>query len=319
MRRRHLATLPLVAILGRAGIARAAWPDQPIQVFCPGPPGGGMDVLARTILPFVAPRLGNATMVVINRPTAAGQLAFEGVALAAPDGYSIGVAQTPNMLTLPIERQVRYRADQFVYIANVVEDPGGLFVRADAPEKTLADLIARAKREPGSVTIGSAGIGSDDHLLILQLQEATGVSFAHVPYNGTPPIVAGLLAGDIVAGSFNLSEGLGLFQQKSIHLVGQASATRWAPMADVPTFREQGIDMVAGSVRGVIAPPGLPDELRDRFRKAFADALADPAFIAEAKRLNMPLRPMTGDEQHAFFMEDDAKLRALWKRRPWRE
>lgn len=319
MRRRHFASLPLVAILGKAGAALAAWPDRPIQVYCPGPPGGGMDMLARAILPFVAPRLNNATMVVVNRPAAGGQQAFEGVALAAPDGYAIGVAQTPNMLTLPIERQVRYSADKFVYIANVVEDPGGLFVRADAPEKTLADLVARAKKEPDRVTIGSAGIGSDDHLLILQLQEATGATFAHVPYAGTPPIITGVLAGDIAAGSFNLSEGLALMQQGAVRLLGQASATRWAPMQDSPTFREQGIDMVAGSVRGVIAPPGLPDELRDRFRKAFAEALADPAFIAEAARLNMPLRPMTGDEQRAFFMADDAKLRALWQRKPWRE
>lgn len=318
LRRRSLAMLG-AAVAAIPRVARAAWPDRPIQIICPGPAGGGMDTYARAIIPFVAPRLGNAAMVVINRPNASGQLAFESVAQAAPDGYTIGVAQTPNLITLPIERQVRYRVQDLTYLANVVEDPGGLFVRADSPYRGVADLVAEARRQPGRLAIGSAGIGTDDHLLILALQEATGTQYSHVPYSGTPPIIAAVLAGDLAAGSLNVSEGVGQVRQGSLRLLGQAGPERLEMARDVPTFREQGIDMLAGSTRGVIAPPGLPDELRDRFRTAFAEALADPAWHQEANRLSLPLRIMSGEEQQRVFLEDDRKLRALWQRRPWRE
>ncbi|MFC3125548.1 tripartite tricarboxylate transporter substrate binding protein [Pseudoroseomonas globiformis] len=278
-----------------------------------------MDAYARAIIPFVAPRLGNASMVVINRPNASGQLAFESVAAAEPDGYTIGVAQTPNLITLPIERQVRYRVQDLTYLANVVEDPGGIFVRADSPLQSMKDLVEAARERPERISIGSAGIGTDDHLLILALQEATRARFSHVPYAGTPPIIQGVLAQDIAAGSLNVSEGIALVRQGSLRLLGQGGPARWQEAAEVPTFREQGIDMVAGSVRGVIGPPGMQSALRDRFRTAFAEALSDPAWIREAARLSLPLRVMTGEEQRSLYLEDDARLRALWQRQPWRE
>ncbi|WP_159997146.1 tripartite tricarboxylate transporter substrate binding protein [Roseomonas sp. 18066] len=318
LRRRQLS-LALGGILAAPRIALAAWPERPIQIVCPGPAGGGMDTYARAIIPFVAPRLGNATMVVVNRPNASGQIAFESVALAEPDGYTIGVAQTPNLVTLPIERQVRYRVQDFTFIANVVEDPCALFVRANSPIRDMAGLLEAAKAKPGQLAIGSAGIGTDDHLLILALQQATGASFSHVPYSGTPPIINGVLAGDLAAGSFNASEGIGLVRQGTLRLLGQGGAARWEGAGEIPTFREQNIDVVAASIRGVIAPPNMPEALRDRFREAFAGALADPAWVREAARLSLPLRVMGGEEQRRVFLEDDAKLRELWKRAAWRE
>jgi tripartite-type tricarboxylate transporter receptor subunit TctC len=311
--------LTVAGALVTPSIAQAAWPERPIQIICPGPAGGGMDAYARAIIPFVAPRLGNANMVVVNRPNASGQIAFESVAMAEPDGYTIGVAQTPNLVTLPIERQVRYQVKDFTFIANVVEDPCGLFVRADSPIHNVAGLLEAARAKPGQVAIGSAGIGTDDHLLILALQQATGTKFSHVPYSGTPPIINGVLARDITAGSLNVSEGIGLVRQGTLRLLAQGGAARWAGAAEVPTFREQNVDLVAASVRGVIGPPAMPDEMRDRFRQAFAGALADPAWVKEAARLSLPLRIMDGEEQRRVFLDDDAKLRDLWKRAAWRE
>jgi tripartite-type tricarboxylate transporter receptor subunit TctC len=278
-----------------------------------------MDTNARAMIPFVAPRLGQATMVVVNRPNASGQIAFESVAQAEPDGYTIGVAQTPNLVTLPIERPVRYRVQDFTFLANVVEDPCALFVRAGSPMGDMAGLLAAAQARPGQLAIGSAGIGTDDHLLILALQQETGARFSHVPYAGTPPIINGVLAGDLAAGSFNVSEGIGLVRQGTLRLLGQGGAARWEGAAETATFREQGIDVVAASTRGVIAPPGMSEALRDRFREAFAAALADPAWIREAARLSLPLRVMGGEEQRRVFLEDDAKLRDLWNRAAWRE
>jgi tripartite-type tricarboxylate transporter receptor subunit TctC len=320
MRRRALLATAMPATIALPRLARAAWPaDRPIQVYVPGPPGGGMDILARTFLPHVQRRLAGASFVVQNRATAAGQQAFEGIAQAAPDGFTIGAAQAPNSITLPIERQVRYRIQDFAFLGNVIDDPCGLWVRADSPIRGLADLVAAARARPGQVTVGTAGVGTDDHLLILAIQDATGVEFAHVPYNGTPPIVTGLLSRSIDVGSFNMSEGQGLMRDGTLRGLAQGGPERWSGTPDVPTLREQGIDVVAGSTRGLVAPAGLPAEMRDALRAAVAAANADPAWIAEAERLNLPRRPMTAEAQQALFLSEDARLRAVWARKPWRE
>ena len=319
-RRQMLGALAAAGALVAPRLAQAAWPaDRPIQVLVPGPAGGGMDILARTILPFVQQRLPRANFVVVNRPAAGGQQAFEGIAQATPDGFTIGAAQAPNSITLPIERQVRYRVQDFTFLGNVIEDPCGLWVKADSPIASVADLVAAAKARPGQVTIGTAGVGSDDHLLVLALQDATQTEYSHVPFNGTPPIVTGLLSRSIDVGSFNMSEGLGLMREGLIRALAQGGPERWSGTAAVPTFRELGFAVLGGSTRGLVAPPGLPAEIRDPLRAAIAEANADPAWIAEATRLNLPLRPMTAEAQQRLFLDEDARLRAIWARKPWRD
>ncbi|WP_426959391.1 Bug family tripartite tricarboxylate transporter substrate binding protein [Muricoccus radiodurans] len=319
MQRRHLLAAAAAAA-SLPGVARAAWPaDRPVQVFVPGPPGGGMDILARAVLPHLQRRLTGVNFVVINRATAAGQQAFEGIAQAAPDGYTIGAAQTPNSVTLPIERQVRYRVQDFTFLGNVIEDPCGLWVRADSPIRNAQDLVRAARERPGQVTVGTAGVGTDDHLLILGIQEATGVEFAHVPFNGTPPIVTNLLSRSIEVGSFNMSEGRTLMADGSLRGIAQGGPSRWEGTGEVPTLREQGFDVLQGSTRGLVAPPNLPAEFRDRLRAAVTATNADPEWQREAERLNLPLRPMTAEAQEELFLSEDRRLRALWARRPWRE
>jgi tripartite-type tricarboxylate transporter receptor subunit TctC len=219
-----------------------------------------------------------------------------------------------------MERQTRYRALDFTFIANVVDDPGGLFVAANSPLRDLRDLIAAAKARPGQISYGSTGIGSDDHLLVIAFEEMAGVPpMTHAPFNGMAPLSTALLGGHLQVGAFNMSESLALLRDGKIRSLGQAAATRWAGTPDVPTFGEQGYRLVSGATRGVVAPPGLPAEIRTRLEAAFRAALSDPNFIREAERLGLPLAPLIGDAYRAEVERNEKELRGLWQRRPWRE
>ena len=313
------AAAGLGAVLAAPRIALAAWPaDRAIEVIVPFPPGGGVDNMVRLVINFVQPRLAGARFAVVNRAGAAGQLGFEANFNAAPDGYTIGAVTNTAMHAVAVERRPRYRPEDFTYIANVVDDPGGFWVRADNPLRTLADLQAAAKRDPESLGVGTAGIGSDDHLLQLGFEEAADCRLLHVPYAGTAPVIRDVLGGSLAIGSLNMSEGLPLMREGRIRCLAQGGPQRWAPTGTVPTFREQGFDVLGGSARGIAGPPGMPAEIVQRLRDAFRAALADPAMIADAERTGTPLRPLVGKEYKAMMAADYAAIRGLWQRRPWR-
>lgn len=320
--RRSMLAMPLAVpglALPRLALA-ADWPaERPIEVFVPFPAGGGVDIMVRGILAHVAPRLPGARFVVSNRPGAGGQLGFEATFNAAPDGYTLGAATNTAMNAIAIERTPRYRPAEFTWIANVVDDPGGFWVHPDSPWRSLEDLAAAARREPEAFGVGTAGVGSDDHILQLAFEAATGARLIHVPYNGTGPILRDLLGQRLPVGSFNMGEGVGLLREGRVRCLGQAGPVRWGPTGEVPTFREQGLDILGGSARGIAGPPGIPAPIRARLEAAFRDALADPAFVAEAARLNLPLRPLVGEEYRAMMAADLAALRTLWAKRPWKE
>jgi tripartite-type tricarboxylate transporter receptor subunit TctC len=311
------------ATLVAPAIVRAqspGWPGgRPIEVTVPFPPGGGVDIMARAMLPFLTARLPGATFVVVNRGGAGGQIGNEATANAAADGYSIGAVSLPGFIALPIERPVRYRPSEMTLLANVVDDPCGLFVRAESPLRNLADAVAAARSQPDTVTYGTTGIGSDDHIAMLAFEELTGTAFTHVPFTGMPQLFPQLLSGQIAIGAMNVSEALPLISQGKLRGLGQAGEGRWGAMADVPTYREQGIDLVASASRGFAAPGGLPAVVQGRLETAFASVLADPAFLREADRLAMPVKALVGQDYRDHVLRQERDMQALWQRRPWRD
>jgi tripartite-type tricarboxylate transporter receptor subunit TctC len=186
--------------------------------------------------------------------------------------------------------------------------------------KTLQDLVAAAKARPGAIPYGTTGIGSDDHLLVIGLEEAAKLPpMNHAPFNGMAPLATALLGGHLELGAFNMSEGLALLRDGRIRCLGQAAATRWATTAEVPTCREQGIDLISGATRGMVAPPNMPAEIRTRLEEAFRAALNDEGFKREAERMGLPLAPQIGEDYRRTVLATEQELRALWARRPWRD
>ncbi|WP_419898779.1 Bug family tripartite tricarboxylate transporter substrate binding protein [Roseomonas sp. USHLN139] len=319
--RRRLGATALAGVLAAPAISRAddAWPAaRPIEVIVPYPPAGGIDLMARLAVKYLPKHLPQARFVVTNRPGAGGQTGNEAIFSARPDGFTIGAIASLALSSIPLERRVRWNIAEYSYIANAVDDPGAFWVRADSPIKDLADLRARAAAKPEAVSIGTAaGIGSDDHQLLLAFEEATGVKALNSPYNGTAPCIRDLLGGQIDAASYNNSEGLALLREGRTRCLGQAAPARWQAMADVPTFREQGMDVLGGSARGFIAPPGLPQPVLDQLVAGFGKLLADPEFLAEAQTLNLPLRPIIGDDYRKFVLAEAETVKGLFARRPW--
>jgi tripartite-type tricarboxylate transporter receptor subunit TctC len=318
--RRALAGAALAgAAFARPALAQATWPaGRAVEVIVPYPPSGGIDIVARLLTKYLPQQLPGATFVVTNRVGAGGQIGNEAVFNARPDGYTLGTVATLSFITKALERPVRWKTEEFTYIANVVDDPGAFWVRADSPLRTIADFREAAAKRAEAVSVGTAaGTSSDDHLLLLAFEAAAGVKALHVPYNGTAIAIRDLLGGQLDVASYNVSEGLSLFREGRTRCLGQAAPERWSAMADVPTIREQGLDVLGGSARGFVAPPGLPAEITARLVNAFRTILADPAFLAEAERLNLPMRPLIGDAYKSAVMTEAAAAKALYERSPW--
>lgn len=320
--RRGVLGAALATLSARPGRAQGAWPNErPIEVVVPVPPGGGLDQLARILMPYVCARLSpQARFVVLNRPGAGTQIGNETVFNAAPDGYTLGCITCPALPALPIERQVRYRTMDFAWIANVVDDANAFFVLNTSPLRTLADLVAAARARPGTISYGSTGIGGDDHIAMLAFEGMANVPpMVHVPFTGSAPATQALLGGHIDLLVGNISDFIGVQREGRVLALGVAAPERYPPLPQVQTFKEQGFDFSASASRGFVGPPGMPAAMVAQFEAAFRGGLADPAFIAEAQRATMPLKPVVGAEYRAMIGRMDDNLKALWARRPWRE
>ena len=192
-------------LLPAPAIAQPRWPERPIEVVVAFTAGGGTDIMARAYARFLEARL-NSPVVVVNRPGAGGEVGFASVARARPDGHTLLASTMPHMITIPIERNAQYRVEQFAPIALIATDPNAIAVRADSPIRDLPDLIERARREPEALNYGSPGVGSDDHLQLVLLQEETGIRMTHVSYPGTPQIRTALLGRQIEVCGLNVGE-----------------------------------------------------------------------------------------------------------------
>jgi tripartite-type tricarboxylate transporter receptor subunit TctC len=317
MRRRTLLALPAAAaVAGPAGAA--AFPERAITTIVPFGPGGGGDIAARTVGRFMEQRLGQP-VVVVNRPGAAGEIRFAAIRRAAPDGYTIGVVTTPNLVTIPIERRAQYQLSELAPIANLVDDVGGVFVRADSPFRDVRDLVGHARAHPGAVSYGTTGIGTYAHFSALALQRIAGVTLNPVAYTGTALIRRALMGGELMAAGISITDGAEDARNGLLRPLGQTAPERWSGAPAVPTLREQGFDVVAGSMRGFAAPAGTPPEALRALGDAIRAATEAAEFRRMAEQQAMPLRYMDAAAFAAELARQDAQYRRLWQEHPWRE
>ncbi|MBD8612231.1 tripartite tricarboxylate transporter substrate binding protein [Pseudomonas putida] len=294
--------------------AHAAWPeDRPIEFLVAYAPGGSTDVMARTMQPYLEKRLG-AKVVIVNRPGAAGEIAYTALSKARPDGYTFAFINTPGFLSTRVQRKVGYAADSIRPVARIVDDPTVLAVPNDSPYKTLNDFIQAAKAAPGKLSVGTSGVGTDDHLMMVQLDQLAGIELTHVPFGGASESSTALMGGHISAAGQNISE---LSDDSKYRVLAQFSAERMPQEPDLPTAKEQGVDLVMTSERGIAAPAKVPVEIAARMSVAVKEVLEDPAFLKQAKDLSLPIAYLSGEDWAAQMPAQTERFQQLWSASPW--
>ena len=300
--------------------AFAAWPEKPVKVIVAYGAGGSNDILARITAKYLEKELGQP-FVVENRAGSGGDVGFTAIAKAPADGYTIGIIVVTPVIVNPITRPkvVRYSLDSFTPIANVVSDPGIVCVAFDSKYKTLADLTADAKANPGKINISHEGKGGGDHLGVLAYEKAAGITFSGVPFNGDAAAKAALMGGHIDAIAVNVSEVVDMINEKQLRALAVEGTERSKELPDVPTFLENGLNVVQSSSRGFAAPAGIPADVRDKLVATFQKLANDPEYQAELKKLSMPLDFMDS-EAYGKFLRDQYDLWAkIWAEDPWLE
>ncbi len=314
MHRKILALAAAFAVAA-CGSAFAAWPeDKPIEVIIGFAPGGATDVMARKLLPFVEKRLdGKAKFVVMNKPGAGGEIAFAGIARAAPDAYTMGVVNVPGYNFLPLTRKTQYSMDEIRLVARVVDDPGVIVVKSESKFNNLSDVLAELRSKPGSVTFGHNGAGTNGHLAIRMLAGAAKVVPNEISYRGTSAQRTDLLGGHLEVGMVSLSELPELHggNKGPLRAIAILSKKRFPSLADVPTAEEAGVAVTSTAERGFAVPKGVPDDIVKKLEAAIADGLRDPDYIKSSPGDAPVLAFMPGAEWQKHLDNATQALRPL--------
>ena len=264
-----------LAILA-AGPAQAAWPERNITIIVPFPPGGPNDLLGRLLAAELAPKLGQ-NVIIENRAGAVGNIGLAAGARAAPDGYTL-VVVTGVVLINPSVTQVAYDPlKDFAPIAYLGAAPNAIITRPASGITSIADLIKKAKAEPGRLTYASPGVGSVSHLALELLKLRSGIDVIHVPFAGANPSLQAALAGTTDIAVVSIAGLIGHIRAGTLKALAQTGAEKWHDMPDVPTMAEAGVpNAVVETSQMILAPTGTPAEVIKRVADETRVILAKP-------------------------------------------
>jgi tripartite-type tricarboxylate transporter receptor subunit TctC len=289
-----VAGLAIAAVIGLGGAACAEYPDKPITMIVPWAAGGSTDQTARVLAKAAEASLGQP-IVIINQPGASTTIGMAALAAAKPDGYTIGTLSSSGYLIALQGRQLPFDPiNAFSYISYYGDNVIGVAVKADAPWKSLPELIDDGKKRPGAVKYGTAGAGTTQHLTTEAIQFSSKAKFVHVPQQGSAASMPALLGGHVDFLT-ETSVWAPFVEDKQVHLLAVTTPKRAKAYPDVPTLSELGFKSLR-SVQAIIAPAGLPEPIRARLETAFRKALTDKAFQDTMGRMSMEVVDLPGAE-----------------------
>ena len=306
-------TLTLVAMALALSSNAFAWPDKTITLVVPFPAGGATDALARTLTPKLQEKL-KQNVIVDNKAGATGTIGAGFVKRAPADGYTLLVTSLGPLVIAPyLLAKVPYEASKdFDYLTVAVQAPNVLVVPASSPYKTMAELIAAEKANPGKLTFASAGTGTSDHLSAELFWLQSGTSGLHVPYKGAAPAITDLLGGQVDAAFQNINNVLPHITAGKLRVLAIAAPKRSPLLPNVPTLTESGVkDADATSWQGVVAPKGLPPAVKAQIHAALMDALADPAVKQKFAEVGFEMVANTPEQFAAYQASEVARWKKL--------
>ena len=305
---KNIRWIVLVALaLAVAGPAAAQnWPDKPVRLVVPYPPGGNVDTAARIVAPGLQQILGQP-FIVENKAGAGGMIAGEAVAKSAPDGYTFFFTANGPLLFSPlIFKRTPYQWDKdFVPVSSVSFTSLVLQVHPSLPVKTVKELIDLAKKEPGKLMMASPGAGTTNHLVSELLQTLSGASWTTVHYKGNSPATTDLIAGQVQFNFDQISVATPFIKQGKVRALAVTSEKRVAALPDVPTFAEAGYPaMEAATFTGVVAPAGTPKEVITRLHAALAKVLLDKNVIQRFDGIGAEARSTSPEAFGAYLKKE---------------
>ena len=272
-----LAPILLVAALALPGVATAqAYPVKPVRLVVGFTPGGGVDINARLLASKLTELLGQQ-VIVENKPGAGTNIANEFVARSAPDGYTLLINTAAVAINMALYKRPGYDAlKDFTAVSIFSSSPNVLVVNASEPIKTVAELIAVAKAEPGKLNYSSAGSGSTQHLSGELFKTLTKTSVVHIPYKGTSPALTALIGGEVQLSYANIPAISAHVKSGRLRPLAVTGPKRALQLPDVPTMKESGVDMDVVVWYGVLAPAATPRDIIAKIADAVAKAAHSP-------------------------------------------
>jgi tripartite-type tricarboxylate transporter receptor subunit TctC len=315
---RTFAAFLLVALtLALAPIAQGQkWPDKPVKLVVPYPPGGNVDTAARIVAPGMQEALG-VPVIIENKAGAGGMIAGEFVAKSPADGYTLFFTANSPLLHAPIIfNRPAYQWDKdFMPITMISYTPIVLQVHPSVPAKTLRELLDLAKKDPGKLSMATPSAGTTNHLLSELLQSSAGVSFLTVHYKGNAPATTALLAGEVQMNFDQVSVALPYIKQGRLRALAVATSARVSSLPDVPTFAEAGVPGIeGGTFTGIVAPAGTPKETIALLLAAASKALADKSVVEKFAALGADARGNTPEQFHAYLRNEHDKWTPVIKK-----
>ena len=289
-----------------------SFPAKPIKLMCPWPAGGSSDMVMRALAESASKALGGQ-VVIENKAGASGMLGPNELVKAAPDGYTlsqvtIGVARLPHMQKMQFDP-----LKDFTYIVCLTGYTFGIVVKADSPFKTIKDLVAYAKANPGKFSYGSTGNGTTPHLAVEEFASKAGIDLQHVPFKGSSDGLQALMGGHIMAHS-DATGWAPHVEAGTLRLLATYGSKRTKRWPQVPTLNELGYDTVSDSPFGIAGPKGMDPALVRKLHDAFKKTLEDPAVLATFDKYDQTVIYMGTEEYTKFSRETFAKEKATIER-----
>jgi tripartite-type tricarboxylate transporter receptor subunit TctC len=284
---RRTAIACALLLASAAALAQSPYPQKPVRIVVPYPPGGTTDLLARLVAARLGDKLGQ-NFTVDNRAGASGAIGSQLVAKSPPDGYTLVMATiSSHGVNSALNKTLPYDpVADFAPITLVASTPNVITVNADMPAKTLAELLAMARARPGALSFGSTSAGGSPHMSVELLKMMAKLDLVHIPYKGGGPMLTDLIGGQIPMGVDNLPSSMAHIKSGKIRALAVTTATRWPGAPDIPTVAESGVPGYEASAWfGLLAPAGTPKEIVDLLQRSVADSLRDPAVAQRLQEL----------------------------------